>query len=172
MKQFVTIFTHIALIASLGACGTGPDDSLIFEQTTQQTAYRRPKCGNGYCEYGEDCTNCASDCGVCNNGALYLVRVVGETFRMRVVDPAAIAEADALIGKPTKIIIGNLEAGNGNGDNIGWSWHLDPTSIHFGDMAVEVCDGLPSHIENDLDYWLVRVGYYCPWSGEIVKRLE
>lgn len=34
--------------------------------------------------------------------------------------------------------------------------------------AIELCDGLPSDVESNLDYWVDTVRYFCPWSGKIV----
>jgi hypothetical protein len=35
-------------------------------------------------------------------------------------------------------------------------------------MAIELCDGRPSFVEESLFYWLLTVGSYCPWSSQIV----
>lgn len=48
-----------------------------------------------------------------------------------------------------------------------WSWHLKPESIEMAEMAVIRCEGLPSHVEGNLDYWLEVVGRFCPWSARI-----
>ena len=50
-----------------------------------------------------------------------------------------------------------------------WSWHIDPQDIHMAEFTIEVCSGLPSHVENDLDYWVNTVGRFCPWSAEIIE---
>jgi hypothetical protein len=38
----------------------------------------------------------------------------------------------------------------------------------MADISVEVCDGKPSMVEGDLDYWLNTIGSYCPWSSKVV----
>ena len=48
--------------------------------------------------------------------------------------------------------------------NEGWSWSLDPDSLEFADMTIEVCDGLPSHIEDGT----LQTERYCPWAAEVV----
>jgi hypothetical protein len=53
--------------------------------------------------------------------------------------------------------------------NAPWSWHIDPMDIQMAEFTIEVCSGLPSHVENDLDYWVNTVGRFCPWSAEIVE---
>ena len=60
-----------------------------------------------------------------------------------------------------------------------WSYHLDPDSIEFFEMAIEVCDATMTYVEKHLD----EVGssflpgsVWCPWSsvlaGEQVLVLE
>jgi hypothetical protein len=94
----------------------------------------------------------------------------GETFRALMRDPALIAEAERLIATgDRRILIGTLRAGNG-GFNAPWSWHQDPATLEFADVAVEVCDGCASFVENDLDVWLNNVGFYCPWAAVFLQR--
>lgn len=65
--------------------------------------------------------------------------------------------------------LGPIAAGNG-GYNYNWSWHY--TSAEFAEMAIELCDGRPSMIEEDLTYWLNTVGSFCPWSGYVYRELD
>jgi hypothetical protein len=112
-------------------------------------------------------------------GALFQIRAcrgslhapAGEVFRVLVLDADQIRLGGTLIGRGNvRIVGGSLAAGDG-GFNAPWSWHLDPGSVVFSEGAVEVCDGCPSFVEGDLDYWL-RVGSYCPWSAEVEARLQ
>lgn len=111
-------------------------------------------------------------------GAVFLIRAClgsehapdGELFRARILDRATIAEAERLVGAgEVKIIAGPLAAGDG-GFNAPWSWHLDPAAVRFAENTIEVCDGCPSFIEADLQYWLETIGSYCPWSTEVISR--
>ena len=111
-------------------------------------------------------------------GALFLVRAcagsdesaAGQTFHVLVRDPGVIAEARQLINSgEQRIINGRLRRGDG-GFNEPWAWHIDPDSISFADFTIELCDGCPGHIEDDLDYWVDTVKNYCPWSTEIISR--
>jgi hypothetical protein len=63
---------------------------------------------------------------------------------------------------------GRLHAGHG-GHNTRWSWHL--RDLHYGAVAIDVCDGRPSMVEADLSYWLDRVERFCPWSARVVAEL-
>ncbi len=94
----------------------------------------------------------------------------GELFRVLIRDPRIVAEADALVGAGNvKIVSGRLLEGSG-GFNQPWSWRLDPDSVRFADVTIELCDGCPSFVESDLEYWLGTVGRYCPWSTEVLAR--
>ncbi len=52
-----------------------------------------------------------------------------------------------------------------------WSWHLDPARSEMVEMSIELCDGRPSYVEGNLDYWLGKVTQFCPW-GVRVSKLE
>jgi hypothetical protein len=96
---------------------------------------------------------------------------LGERFRVLVRNPATIAALDARLGQgPGRIVAGALRGGDG-GFNAPWSWHLDPASVQVVEMAIELCDGCPSFIEQDLPAWLAT-GQYCPWSSEVTARVR
>jgi hypothetical protein len=59
----------------------------------------------------------------------------------------------------------------GQGYNSGWSWHTDPLEIQMAEVAMEACDGRPSDVESNLEYWL-SLGTYCPWSAQITAIVE
>ncbi len=102
---------------------------------------------------------------------IYIVEAGGgETFKIKINDPVVAAKADSLLNAGVKNIVhGYLDAGDG-GFNAPYSWHMDPDSVSFPDLAIELCDGRPSFVEEDLDYWLNTVGIFCPWGAEIVGR--
>lgn len=56
-----------------------------------------------------------------------------------------------------------------------WSWHLDPTTIEFFDLAEEVCDASIVEVEKRLD----EVGgaflpkcVWCPWGSRVIEEIE
>ena len=49
-----------------------------------------------------------------------------------------------------------------------WTWHPDAANQSFTELAIELCDGCPSHIEADKTYWFETVRQYCPWSARVV----
>jgi hypothetical protein len=92
----------------------------------------------------------------------------GEVFRILLQDSALIQTAEGLLAAGgTHIVSGSLRAGDGS-FNAPWHWHLDPTSITFPDVAAEVCQGCPSLVESNLNYWF-HLGAYCP-IAEVIMR--
>ncbi len=59
--------------------------------------------------------------------------------------------------------------------NSPWSWHLDPKTISFFEMAAEVCDCNVSYLEKHL----TEIGgpflpnnVWCPWSSKVIEEVE
>ncbi len=99
---------------------------------------------------------------------MFEVEVVDERFKVRVTDRETIQQmTDNHDGKNNYHVTGKLVRGDG-GFNQPWSWHLDPSSVRMAEISIELCDGRPSMVEGDLDYWLGTVKMYCPWSGKVV----
>lgn len=67
-------------------------------------------------------------------------------------------------------IHGAIDRGNG-GHNLRWSWYFVPNEWALVEVSIELCDGLPSDVEKNLDYWIKDVGYFCPWSSYVMKEL-
>lgn len=105
--------------------------------------------------------------------ATYAIEVAGvETFNIHLDDAAAIQEAERLLDTgASRNVAGRLMRGDG-GFNAPYGWHLDPATVEFADITIELCDGLPSFIDEDLDYWVDTVGQYCPWGVTVVARVE
>ena len=103
-----------------------------------------------------------------DEGTSFTVAVGQETFVVLLNDPAVIADARSRIATNhgIGIVNGTLRSGDG-GFNQPWSWHLDPESITIADLTIELCDGRPSMVEDDLDYWIGTVGQFCPWGGRL-----
>lgn len=104
--------------------------------------------------------------------ARYQVEVSGELFVVRVTDEAQATQLEARLASGAEAVLsGELAAGDG-GFNAPWSWHLTPSTVHAPDVAIEVCDGRPSMVEEDLTYWLDTVERFCPWGATVVARLD
>jgi hypothetical protein len=50
-----------------------------------------------------------------------------------------------------------------------WSWHIASRDGTMAENTIELCDGILSYVEADLDDWIATVGYFCPWSAELVS---
>ena len=103
-------------------------------------------------------------------GVLFTIEVSGETFRTRVFDPEVIDALDARLASGTEgVVIGSLAPGDG-GFNGPWGWHWEPASVEVAEAAIELCDGRPSMVQEDLDYWFESVGAFCPWGASVIAR--
>lgn len=95
----------------------------------------------------------------------------GETYRVRLEGEAAEHARDATAGTNIGIPNGLIQPGDG-GVNIGHDWHV--VEVEFADMAIEVCDGTVSYID-DLGYdeFVSQHGdRFCPWDATFVGIVE
>ena len=99
-----------------------------------------------------------------------------DTFVIALTDPAIIAEARALASgrEPSKHVTG-LVVAEAVPYNAPWSFHLDPASISFAEMSIEVYDAATSYVEEHL----AEVGgaflpgrRWCPWSSRVVEEVK
>jgi len=105
-------------------------------------------------------------------GMYFVVDVVGERFTMLVVDQQAIQDAlDNMNGLNHMHPIGVLDFGDG-GFNAPWGWHYKPETVTMTDMSTEVCDAEPHFVQENLDYWVNTVKYYCPWGAKIISASQ
>lgn len=101
---------------------------------------------------------------------LFVLEVSGETFRAQVLDTMQVRLLDERLAAGTEgVVNGALLPGDG-GFNGPWSWHWDPETVEVADASIELCDGRPSLVEDDLSYWLETVGRFCPWGATVVGR--
>ncbi|MGD9905073.1 MAG: hypothetical protein AB7U83_16525 [Vicinamibacterales bacterium] len=97
--------------------------------------------------------------------AVVTFQVVNEQFRVRLTTEDQLRAAQAAqAGGQATIPVGRIVAGAEV--NTGWSWHLE--DVTFAEVAIEVCDGLPSHVEQagGPGYAL---GWYCPWGARVLE---
>lgn len=107
------------------------------------------------------------------NAALFRVEACqNQQFNVRITNPDVIQQAEQLIGSTDQpVLTAELRPGSGS-FNRPYSWHMDPATVDFADLTIEVCDGCPNDVQQDLDYWLNTVGRFCPWSSRIVSRIR
>jgi hypothetical protein len=104
-------------------------------------------------------------------GALATFEVEGERFRVWTTNPQTIHDLHELQkGTSTaNIPNGHILRGPGRArHNAPYHWHLDPQDIAMAEVAIEVCDSLPSYVEENVDEFVERVGRYCPWAAKLV----
>jgi len=41
----------------------------------------------------------------------------------------------------------------------------------LAETSIELCDGTPRMVENDIGYWVDKVGHFCPWQSYAVSEL-
>lgn len=98
-----------------------------------------------------------------------------DRFVIEVTDPEKIKHARALVAGSTRSpsqIMG-LVVKSPAPYNRGWRFHLDPASISFFEMAVEVCDATARYVDDHL----AEVGgaflpgkRWCPWQSMLVTE--
>lgn len=91
--------------------------------------------------------------------------VVDEQFKIELATPELADHARRLLAgeQIAAIPLGDVVRDD-PGVNVPWSWHIDPATLEFADMTIEVCDGLPSYVEDGT----VTSDQYCPWSAKVV----
>jgi hypothetical protein len=58
--------------------------------------------------------------------------------------------------------------------NPGWSYTLDPNTVSFFSMAIEVCDATTTYVEDHLDEAggaFLPGAYWCPWSSALTREV-
>ena len=88
-------------------------------------------------------------------------------YRAVISDPVSVqkAWAEMVSGEDFGVPVGRLAWGDG-GVNVGHRWHV--TEVTFADFTIELCDGTARMVDQNPGYWIRKVGYFCPWSGQVV----
>ena len=97
-------------------------------------------------------------------------------FVVRITNPDAIATARGELNKTEgfSIVAGTIIKKPAPW-NPKWSFYLDPDTVIFGDMFIEVCDANVMYVEDNL----ASVGtdflpgnFWCPWSTRVLQELD
>jgi hypothetical protein len=103
------------------------------------------------------------------DGAFVEFEIVEETFRVWIENAAFITEAQRLLAAgETRVPVFETLV-DGTGCDPEWSWHPDPSEVSFADFTIEVCDAVPSYIEENKAEWFDSVGSWCPWSARVTR---
>jgi hypothetical protein len=105
-----------------------------------------------------------------SGGVLVTFDVVGERYSIFITNNNTIEQVFALQRGEGEAAIpsGRLVRGSVF-YNEPWSWHIDSDDIQMAEVIIELCDGTPSQVEDNLDYWLQSIQRFCPWSARIVE---
>jgi len=89
----------------------------------------------------------------------------------RVTYPTIENELSKPWGQRFKHINGTIVRGNGD-YNYDWSWRFEDNTWTIVEISIELCDGNPFYIEENLDYYINTInGNYCPWSSQIDREM-
>lgn len=105
-------------------------------------------------------------------GILATFDVSGEQFKVWVTNEDTIEQILALQRGESNATIPNgpILRGPGTADhNAPFGWHLHPELTEMAEITIEVCDGRPSYVEENISEFVDNVGRYCPWSAELVN---
>lgn len=92
-----------------------------------------------------------------------------EEYRIELTDPADLDIARRLLaGEEAPGIPNGIVVRGDPGVNTGYSWHIDPDTLEFADLTVEVCDGRPSDVEANQ----ITSDRYCPWDAKVIRIEE
>ena len=95
---------------------------------------------------------------------------INYTFTAQTSDDEVIAKIEEELEKPfderSRHINGPIRRGEVD-YNSNWSWHFVESEWDIVTVSAEVCDGRPSFVEEELDYWVDQVGRFCPWSSVV-----
>jgi uncharacterized protein (TIGR03437 family) len=99
----------------------------------------------------------------------------GDSLVVRIVQPAAIAKARAILAgsSPPEIMTGRVVVVPAF-YNPKWHFHVDPLSIGFTESAIEVCDSSIRGIEDglkDVGRSLLPGLRWCPWTTKVLAEI-
>ncbi|HEU4321795.1 MAG TPA: hypothetical protein VFS21_01485 [Roseiflexaceae bacterium] len=159
----------VALAALLSGCGTATG-SLPAPTAPPATAVPAPEPSAPPPTAAPDPAEPLPTPPAASDGAIVTLRVAdSETYRILLTDPADIEAARRLLAGEQAPSIPNGRVVRGDpGVNTGYSWHIDPDSLEFVEVTIEVCDGKPSDVEQEI----ITSEQFCPWSAKVVALDE
>jgi hypothetical protein len=100
----------------------------------------------------------------------------GKEFIVRLESPQRIEEARRILsGEETMSVhvMGRVRKQTAP-YNPGWSFYLDPDTITFFTVAIEVCDASITYVEDHLDEAcgpFLPGCFWCPWSSRLTREV-
>jgi hypothetical protein len=101
-------------------------------------------------------------------GLLATIQMGSESFEVLVTHPDGMNQARAVWAgtSAANIPVGDLVC-SAQPWNAPWTWHMEPETVRFAEVTIEVCDGEPSYVEANCPTF--GAGRYCPWAAEMVE---
>jgi len=116
------------------------------------------------CSSGED--DAATGGGLPAGGLYATIAVGSRTFHASITHPDGMAQARAVWDGTSNA---NIPAGRLDCSAVSWNepwhWHLEPETVRFAEVTMELCDGDPSYVEANCATF--GGGSYCPWAAEM-----
>ncbi|WP_395295700.1 hemopexin repeat-containing protein [Kitasatospora hibisci] len=100
-----------------------------------------------------------------------------DEFIFKLTDDAKIEEARRILRGEEKSrthVMGRIRK-QAASYNPGWSYHLDPDTIDFFEMAIEVCDASIRYTEDHLDEVcgaFLPGCFWCPWGSQLLREVN
>jgi hypothetical protein len=95
------------------------------------------------------------------------------SFVARTADPAVIHLAREQLALPQAERLLHIEGPierDKDDQEPDWSWRFVPGTWRLVQKSIELCDGTPQMVEDDLAYWVDQVGSFCPWSAHVTAE--
>jgi hypothetical protein len=89
-------------------------------------------------------------------------------------DPAVLAKLGSELALPASersLHIGGPIARGDGGHNLSWNWHFIPGQWDMVELSIELCDGTPRQVDDDVDAWLNNTQFFCPWTSYVQRKL-
>lgn len=100
-----------------------------------------------------------------NTSPVGVFEVGPETYRIELNTPEMVDIARGYLEAGGVIIPNGIVVRDDASVNGPWSWHIDPNTVEWAEFTIEVCDGLPSHVEEGI----ITSDRYCPWSAVLIE---
>jgi len=100
-----------------------------------------------------------------------------QEFIFEITDEAKIAQARRIISGEEKLevhVMGRIVKTRKD-YNPKWSYHLDPATIAFFTVAIEVCDADMHYVEDHLDEAcgaFLPGCMWCPWNSRVIREVS
>jgi hypothetical protein len=101
----------------------------------------------------------------------------GAQFVIRLDDPRKIAHARAIVdgSEAVRVHVQGTIVPTRATYNPSWSFHLEPASIEFFAMAIEVCDAAIQYVEehvSEIGSAFLPNSHWCPWSSRVLAEMK